>query len=110
MDSLRLEVSVLITIIVILLVCSTRWHRTLHPDAADIHTEDDNACHMGHLVHDEAADSSSVCATPQLIHTDVRVHMACPGFVNTTMIRRAQKEAVRCSHASDVLHLGVSFT
>lgn len=31
----------------------------------------------------------------QLIHTDVCVHMACPGFVNTTMIRQAQKEAVR---------------
>jgi NAD(P)-dependent dehydrogenase (short-subunit alcohol dehydrogenase family) len=31
----------------------------------------------------------------QLINTGVRVHMACPGFVNTTMIRVAQKEAVR---------------
>ena len=30
----------------------------------------------------------------QLINTDVKMHMACPGFVNTTMIRRAQKEAV----------------
>ncbi|EIE20459.1 NAD(P)-binding protein [Coccomyxa subellipsoidea C-169] len=30
----------------------------------------------------------------ELIHTDVCVHMACPGFVNTTMIRQAQKEAV----------------
>ncbi|KAK9917359.1 hypothetical protein WJX75_003521 [Coccomyxa subellipsoidea] len=29
----------------------------------------------------------------ELIHTDVCVHMACPGFVNTTMIRQAQKEA-----------------
>lgn len=30
----------------------------------------------------------------QLINTGVSVHMACPGFVNTTMIRQAQKEAV----------------
>ena len=33
----------------------------------------------------------------QLINTDIKMHMACPGFVNTSMIRRAQKEAVRCS-------------
>ena len=31
----------------------------------------------------------------QLINTGVHVHMACPGFVNTTMIKAAQKEAVR---------------
>lgn len=30
----------------------------------------------------------------QLINTDVKMHMACPGFVSTIMIRRAQKEAV----------------
>lgn len=30
----------------------------------------------------------------QLINTDIKMHMACPGFVNTTMIRRAQKQAV----------------
>ncbi|CAL8465071.1 g4606 [Coccomyxa elongata] len=29
----------------------------------------------------------------ELINTGVPVHMACPGFVNTTMIRQAQKEA-----------------
>ena len=33
----------------------------------------------------------------QLINTDIKVHMACPGFVNTSMIRNAQKKAVRCS-------------
>lgn len=32
----------------------------------------------------------------QLINTDIKVHMACPGFVNTSMIRNAQKKAVRC--------------
>ena len=31
----------------------------------------------------------------QLINTDIKVHMACPGFVNTSMIRNAQKKAVR---------------
>ena len=30
----------------------------------------------------------------QLINTNIKMHMACPGFVNTTMIRRAQKQAV----------------
>ena len=33
----------------------------------------------------------------QLINTDIKVHMACPGFVNTSMIRNAQKKAVRCT-------------
>ena len=31
----------------------------------------------------------------QLLDTDIKVHMACPGFVNTSMIRNAQKKAVR---------------
>ena len=30
----------------------------------------------------------------QLLHTDVGLHMACPSFVNTSMIRTAQKDAV----------------
>ncbi|CAK0787278.1 hypothetical protein CVIRNUC_010496 [Coccomyxa viridis] len=29
----------------------------------------------------------------ELINTDIKVHMACPGFVNTSMIRNAQKKA-----------------
>ncbi len=35
-----------------------------------------------------------ICLMVQLINTGVSVHMACPGFVNTAMIRQAQKEAV----------------
>lgn len=30
----------------------------------------------------------------QLLHTDVTLHMACPSFVNTSMIRAAQQDAV----------------
>ena len=33
----------------------------------------------------------------QLINPDIKMHMACPGFVNTSMIRNAQKKAVRSS-------------
>ena len=34
------------------------------------------------------------CGCLQLLHTDVGLHMACPSFVNTSMIRTAQKDAV----------------
>ena len=32
----------------------------------------------------------------QLLGTGVTLHMACPGFVDTPMIRAAQNAAVRC--------------
>ena len=42
-----------------------------------------------------APDVSYMCL--QLLGTGVTLHMACPGFVDTPMIREAQKAAVRAS-------------
>ncbi len=48
-------------------------------------------CTMSVSLFDESMQAG---VSVQLINTDVKMHMACPGFVSTTMIRRAQKEAV----------------